>query len=162
MKRYILVIILSLCCASLFSIEFADLRVHLGMPRDIPSNGTGRFELRISNRGDTALHNLELAARHDDDLLVVFRQPKINTLEPGETVRVIMEISSNHSHFFDRNTFVALTVANESYESNFHFRFTIRSVENFWSLVILSLAAVVMFLFIIVYIKTNKGEKNAG
>jgi len=162
MKRYILTVILSLCCASLFPAEFENLRVHLGHPREIPSNGTGAFDLRISNRGNAALHNLELAANRNDDVLVVFSQPKINTLEPGETVRVTMEISNNHSYFFDRTTLVTLTVANEDHVSTFRFMFTIRSVENFWFFVIVSFAALMIVLFIIIYIKANRGEKNAG
>jgi len=162
MKRYILAIILSLCCASLFPIEFENLRVHLGHPRDIPSNGAGTFAPSISNRGDAALHNLKLSVKYNDDLLIILGRQKIYTLEPGETVRVTMEISNNHSHFFNRNTLVTLNIINEDYESNFRFGFTIRPVENFWFFVILSLAALMVFLFIIVYIKANKGEKNAG
>ena len=162
MKRYILTIALLLCCTALFPVEFENLRVHLGTPRDIPSNGTGTFELRISNRGDAPLHHLELTARYNDDVLVVLGQSQINALEPGETVRVGMEITSNRNHFFDRNTFVTLTVANEDRAGTFRFRFTIRPVENFWGLAILSLAALMIVLFIIIYIKANRGEKNAG
>jgi len=164
MRRPILTVILLLFCTYMFSMEteFENLRVHMGTPRDIPSNGTGTFELRINNRGDAALHNLELSAMYDDDLLVVLGQPKINTLEPGETVRVTMEITSNRSHFFDRHTFVTLTIADEDHAGNFRFRFTINPVENFWFFAVLALASAMIVLFIIVYIKADKGEKNAG
>jgi len=162
MKRYIFAIILSLCCTYIFSIEFENLRVHMGHPRDIKSNGAETFTLSISNRGDAALYNLELSVIYNDDLIIVLSQPKIAVLESGETIRVNMEIINNRSYFFDRNTLVILNITNEDYESNFRFMFTIRHIENFWFWVILSLAAIMIFLFIIVYIKANKGEKNAG
>jgi len=162
MKRYIAAVILSLCCASLFSVEFENVRVLLGHPRDIQSNSTETFTLSINNRGDTALFNLELSVTYNDNLLIVLDQPKIAALEPGETVRITMEIVNNHSRFFDRNSLVIVTMANEDHESNFRFTFTIRAVENFWFFVILALAAIMAVLFIIVYIKADKGEKNAG
>jgi len=162
MKRYILAIILTLCCASLFSIEFENVRVLLGHPRDIQSNSAETFTLSISNRGAAALHNLELSVIYNDDLLIVLGQPRIDTLEPGETVRMTMEIVNNHSRFFDRNSLVIVTMVNEDHESNFRFTFTIRAIENFWFFVILSVAATMAVLFIIVYIKADKGEKNAG
>jgi len=162
MKRYILAIILSLFCTYIFSIEFENIRVHVSHPRDIQSNSVETFTLSINNRGDAALYNLELSVIYNDDLIIILSQPKIDTLGPRETARITMEISNNNSHFFDRNTLVIVNIANEEYESNFHFGFTIRAIENFWGLVILALAAIMIFLFIIVYIKASKGEKNAG
>ena len=162
MKRYILTIILSLFCTYIFAIEFENIRVHLSHPRYIQSNDVETFVLSISNRGDTALHNLELSVRYNDNLLIVLGQQKIDALEPAETVRIPMEIINNHSHFFDTNTLVTLTIANEDYASNFRFSFTIRAIENFWGLVILSLASIMVVLFIIIYIKADKGEKNVG
>jgi len=162
MKRYILTVILLLFCTYLFSIEFENVRVHLGHPRNIQSNSVETFALSISNRGNAALHNLELSVIYDDDLIIVLSQQKIDTLEPGETVRLTMEISNNHSHFFDRNSLIIFSIANEDHESNFRFGFTIRAIENFWIWIILALASIVVVLFIIVYIKADKGEKNAG
>ena len=162
MKRCLLVIIVSFCCVSLFPTEFENLRVHLGQTRDVPSNGAATFTLRINNRGSAALHQLELSVRYNDDLQVVLGRYIIDTLEPGETIGVTMEIANNRSHFFDRNTPITLIIANEDHENTFSFRFTIRPVEHFWLWAIVSLAAVMTVLFIIVYIKANKGEKNAG
>jgi len=165
MKRYILTIILSLFCTYLFSIEFDNLRVHLGSlgrQRDIQSNSTETFDLSINNRGDAALHNLEISLTYTDDLIIVLSGQKVSALEPGETVRLTMEIINNHRYFFDRPALVIVTIANEDYASDFRFGFTIRAIENFWLGVILTLAALMIFLFIIVYIKADKGEKNAG
>ena len=161
MKKYILSIILLLFCTYIFSMEFENIRVHLSHPRYMQSNSIETFTLSINNRGDAALHSLELSVTCNDDLLVVLSRQKIDFLEPGETVRITVEISNSHSHFFDRNNLVAFNITNEDYAGNFSFRITIRAIENFWFLVILSLAALMIVLFIIVYIKTNKGEKNA-
>ena len=162
MKRYGLAIILSLCCSFLFSMEFENIRVHLCFPRTIPSNNIQTLILSISNRGDVAIHNLELSVTHSDDLTIVLNRSGIDTLEYGRTVRVTMEVSSNRTHFFDKNTLVMVNIANEDYESNFRYTFTITAIENFWLLIILSLAIIIIVLFIVVYIKANKGEKNAG
>jgi uncharacterized membrane protein len=162
LKKNILAIILLLFCTYIYSIEFQNVGVNLSSPRNIGSNSVETFVLSISNRGNATLYNLELSVIYNDDLIIALAQTRVYSLEPRETVRIDMEIINNSRYFFDKETFVILRMLNEEYESNFRFRFVIRSIENFWFFAILSLASVIICLFIIIYIKVNKGDRNAG
>ncbi|MCL2381030.1 MAG: hypothetical protein FWC64_05485 [Treponema sp.] len=165
LKRSILTIILLSFCAYVYATEFPSVFVNIS-PRIIRSNSVETFELTISNRRSfgnreiPTLYNLELSVEHNDDLIVTLSQTRIDFLEPGDNFRINMEITNNHKFFFDEVTFITVNVSNEDYESSFPLRFTIRQVENFWFFVILT--SMVIGLFVIIYIKANKREKNAG
>jgi uncharacterized membrane protein len=162
MKKMGLMIVLLLFCTNIYSSEFSNLNVNLSSPRNIRSNGIETFELRLNNRGDTALYNINFTIIYNDDLEISLSKMQINTLEPRENIILYMEIINNNRYIFDKETLISVRISNEEHENNYRYRFTIKPIENFWLFVILSLTLTIVFIFITIYIKINKGEKNAG
>jgi ATP-dependent Zn protease len=162
LKKSLLIVIFLLIYTHIHSVDFTSLSVGLSNPRNIRSNNIENFVINVWNRGDTVINNLELSVTHNEYLISVLDQTRIDTLEPRETVRINVEISNNLNYFFDKNTYLSVKIFNEEHESNYSFRLTIKPIENLWFFIILSLMSIIIFLFIIVYIKLNKGEKNVG
>jgi len=167
MKNNILKIILLLVCTYIHSMEFAGVSTNI-TPQNIGSNSAEIFELAITRRRFAgaaerpAFYNLELSVAHDDRLRITLDQTRIDSLEPGDNIRINMEIINNYSFFFNESTIITINMSNEDYQRSFQHRFTIRAVENFWLFVILILTLMLICVFIIIYVKTNKEEKNAG
>ena len=162
MVKKIFFLILFFSSVQVFSVEFVNLSVTLGYPRQIRSNGTGTLDITLNNRGSAAFHNLELSVLFDDDLEISLNQSRISVLEPGETIRINLDIASNNRHIFNNEANFTFKVQNEENESNFRYRLTLLPIENFWTITVIFFALFIVIIFALIYVKVNKEELNAG
>jgi uncharacterized membrane protein len=162
MRKRVLAIILTLFCSYIYAAERENIVVDLGFPRDIESGEKGLFSLRIKNFESVTLHDLELSVSSDDILEITLDKIKIDSITPNETITVNMEIINNQRYYFSKDTFVTLKISNNEFTKDTRFRFTLKPVKNFWFSIIMSIALIAAVLFIVIFIKINKGEENAG
>ena len=162
MVKKIFFLILFFSSVQVFSAEFENLSVNLGYPRQIRSNESGTVEITFNNRGSIAFHNLQLSVFFDDDLDIKLNESWISVLEGGEIQRINLEITSKNRHIFNNEAQFSLRVQNDEYESNFRYRLVLLPMENFWTITVIFFALFIIFIFVIIYIKVNKGELNAG
>jgi len=162
MKKIVLAVAFLLLFMSMHAAESANLRIYLNYPRNITSNGKTNFSFDIRNEEDKALNNLEISMSSENGLEVSLDRSIIGAIRPGETVTVNVEIVNNRKYYFSEETFVTLIVSNDEYFNSNRYRFTIKPVENFWVILIASIASLLTVLFIVLFIRLNKGEENAG
>jgi uncharacterized membrane protein len=160
--KYMLMLILLLFCTYAFAAETTDIKVSLDYPREIKSNEKKLFELNVYNGENIVLHDLELSVLDHDDLEITLNKTRIDSIEPKETVIIYMEIITNNTYYFDKDTTIALKISNNEFTKDFGYKLTIKPVENFWFFIILAIALMLTILFIIIFIKLNRGEENAG
>jgi len=154
-------VVLLLFCSIIYATE-ANIRLIGHFQRDIKSNDKTTFSIYFENNGNDTLYNLELSALNDDNLNIIFDMVKINRIEPKEQLQINVEINNKKKYYFDKETFITYRISNNEYSNTFRHRYTIKPVENFWFFTILSIALSLTILFIIIYIKLDKGEKNVG
>jgi uncharacterized membrane protein len=159
--KYALTIIFSLFCTYAFSIETPDIKVSYSYPRNIKSNGKESFILSIYNNEDTALYDLELSTFNDNNLEITLDKLKIGKIEPKETIKINMEIINSNKYYFSKKVFITVKISNEEFSKDDQYSFTIKPVDNFWRLIIISVALLSSVSFTVIFIKTNKGEENA-
>jgi uncharacterized membrane protein len=162
MKKYALMVMLSLLCTYIYAEETAKIRIYLTSPREIRANEKESRRFDISNDGNIILHNLALTVLSDDILEVKLDKTRIDTIKPNETISVNMEIMSNHRYYFSKEAFFTLKISNDEITKESNFTFTIKPVKNFWFCIIMSITLITIILFIVIFIKINKGEENAG
>jgi uncharacterized membrane protein len=154
--------ILLLFCTYISVAETADIRVRLISSQEIKPNEKKTLVLSIHNDENMALHDLELSVLNDDDLEITLNKTRIYSIEPKETVMIDMEVTTTNTYYFDKDTFIALKISNDEFAKDFRYKLTIKPVENFWLFMILSIALIITILFVIIFIKLNRGEENAG
>jgi uncharacterized membrane protein len=166
--KYALTIIFFLFCTYVYSIETPNnietpsIRVHFTYPRTINSNGKKSFIIDIYNDGDIALYNLKLSTSNKDNLEITLDKTKIEKIEPKETIQLNMEIINSDKYYFSKDTIITLKISNDEFSKDAWDKFTIKPIDNFWRFIIISVALLLSILFIVIFIKTNKGEENAG
>ena len=161
MKRYFLILVLLFFCFNIYATE-VSIRLIGHFQRDIKSNEKTLFSINFENNGNETLHDLELTALNDDNLEIIFDKVRINKIYPKESLQINVEINNNKKYFFDKETFITYKISNNDYSNDFRYKYTIKPVKNFWFLTILSIALSLTVLFIILFIKLDKGESNAG
>jgi len=161
MKKYALIVVLSLLCTYIYAEETAKIRVYLDSPREIRANGKEPRKLDISNEGNIVLYDLALTVLSDDIFEVTLDKTRIDSIKPNETITVNMEIANNQKSYFSKEAFFTIKVSNNEITKESNFRFTIKPVENFWFSIIISTTLITIILFILIFIKINKGEENA-
>ena len=145
----------------IYAAEMTDVWISIDYPREIKSNGTKSTIIEISNRGDTAFHDLELLVLNNDDLEIVLEKTRIDRLKPKETIYINMEIINKNKYYFSKDVFLTLKLSNDGDSNISRHKFTIKPVNNFWQIIIISISVVLIISFILLFIKTNKGELNA-
>ena len=164
--KYALAIIFLLFCTYVYSAETSNetpnIKVNFTYPRNINSNGTKSFIISIHNREDTALYNLKLSASNKDNLEITLDKTKIEKIEPDETIQVNMEILNSNKYYFKKDAVITLNISNDEFSKDAWDSFTIKPVDNFWRFIIISVALLLSVSFIVIFIKTSKGEENAG
>ena len=162
MKKYAVIVVLSLLCTYIYAEEIPNINVSLSYLRNIKSNGKEYIDSSIKNNENIAFYNLELSVLNDDNLEIILDKKRIAKLEPNETITVNMEIINNYKYYFSKDTFITFKISNDEFTKDIRYKFTIKPVKNFWFFVIMSVALITTILFIIIFIKINKGEENAG
>jgi len=162
MKRYFLIIIFIFSCSIIFATERANIRLSEHSQRNIKSNGITLYSILIVNEGNNVLYDLELSAINDDNLEIKFEKIKIFKLDPKESIRINVEINSKIKHYFDKDTFITYKISNNYYSNEFCYKYTIKPFEKFWFFTIISISLVLIILFVLMFIKLDKGEKNVG
>ena len=160
MKRRILTIILSLFCTYIYAEEIPNINVSLGYSRNIKSNGKEFIDFGIKNYENIVFYNLELSVLNDDNLEIILDKKRIAELWPDETITINMEIINNCKYYFSKDTFITFKISNDEFTKEIRYKFTIKPVEKFWFLIILSIALIITILFILIFIKISKGEEN--
>jgi len=161
--KYALAIIFSLFCTYAYSTEdIPYIKVNFSYPRNISSNGKTSFIININNKEDKALYDLELSTSTKEDLEITLDIIKIERIEPNEVIQVTMEIVNNNKYYFSKDVIITLNISNDEFSKDAWDSFTIKPVDNFWRLIIISVALLLSVFFILIFIKTNKGEENAG
>ena len=163
MKKITILILLLLPCMSLFSNQFPELSVYFpGNPRNIHSNVRNVFAISFSNsRTGITYENIVLSVEYEGHLEISLDRSRIDIINPGESLTVYMEVINDRNYFFDEPTYISVRISNEDNERIISNRFTIKTMENFWLYVISSFSVVLILIFIVLYIKLNKGEENA-
>jgi uncharacterized membrane protein len=154
-------VVLLLFCSTIYATE-ANIRLIGHFQRDIKSNDKTAFSIYFENNGNDTLYNLELTALNDDNLDIMFDMVRINRIEPKEQLQINVEINNDKKYYFDTDTFITYKISNNEYSNVFRYRYTIKPVENFWFFTILSISLLLIILFIVLFIKLDKGEKNVG
>ena len=164
MRKRVLTVILALFCAYTYAAEMADMSVSvdLSFPREIKSGEKGLFSFRIKNYENIALHDVELSVSSDDILEITLDKTKIDSIKPNETITVNMDIINNYRYYFSKVTFVTLKISSNEFAKDIRYQFTIQPVKNFWFFMIISIASIITVLFVVIFVKINKGEENAG
>jgi uncharacterized membrane protein len=162
MKKYALIVILTLLCTYIYAEEITQIRLYLNSPREIRSNEKKTGELEISNEGNIVLHDLELTVLSGDILEVNLDRTRIDTIKPNERIFINMEIINNHRYYFSKDAFITLKISNDEITKENRYKFTIEPVKNFWFSIIMLIALITIISFIVIFIKINKGEENAG
>jgi len=160
--KYALAIIFSLFCTYAYSIETPNIELNISSPRNIKSNGRESFDLSIYNRENTALYNLDLSAFNNNNLEIILDKIKIEKIEPKETIKINMEIINNNKYYFNEKILITLKISNDEFSKDNRYSFIIKPVDNFWRFIIISVALLLSVFFILIFIKTSKGEENAG
>jgi uncharacterized membrane protein len=160
MRKHIFTIILSLFCTYIYAEEIPNINVQLIYPRNIKSNGNEFFDLSIKNYENIVFYNLELSVLNDDSLEIILDKKRIAKLEPNETITINMEIINTYKYYFSKDAFITFKISNDEFTKEIRYQFTIKPVEKFWFLIILSIALITAILFVLIFIKINKGEEN--
>jgi len=163
MKKYILVIILLLFCSVVYAEKKAKIMVYDGYPTNIKSSGKTIRTIDIANNEKEALYDLEVSLLNDDNLEITLdgvKIVKIDKIEPNEQFRIKLEINNERKYYFDKEIWITYKISNDEYYNEFRRFYTIKPVENFWFFTILSIGLVLVVIFIIIFIKLNKGENN--
>jgi uncharacterized membrane protein len=168
-NKHILAVVLSLLRAYIYAGDGASvdrvLRINfeVSQPRELRSNGKENFELWVFNDGNAPLHNVRISASSDVELEINLDMSEIGILEAGETYRINMEIVSRNMRYFNERAFIIFRISTDELATRTaQLSFTIRPVERFWFFVIISLTSALTLLFILIFVKLNKGEKNVG
>lgn len=159
MRVFVLSVFFTLVCTYIYPI---NISAYLNWPRNVRSSGSDFFELTITNNENIALYNLELFVSNDENLEVILDKQNIIKLDPKEAVKINMEIVNKNKYYFSKETFVRLKISNDEYSTSIGYKLIIKPVENFWLFFILSVSLLLTLVFVIIYIKINKGEKDVG
>jgi uncharacterized membrane protein len=160
MKKYFLIFILLLFCSYLCIAEKANIRIQLTYPQTIKSDGKTSYSIFLENNENKALYDLELASFNDANLEISFDRIKINKIEPKENIKINVEINNHYKYYFSKDTFITFEISNNEYFNEYRYKFTIKPVENFWFLIMLSIILLLTILFAIIFLKLEKGEEN--
>jgi uncharacterized membrane protein len=120
------------------------------------------FIIDIYNDGDIALYDLVLSTSNKDNLEITLDKTRIKKIEPKETIQVNMEITNSDKYYFSKDAIITLNISNDEFSKHAWDTFTIKPVDNFWRFIIISVALLLSILFIVIFIKINRGEENAG
>jgi uncharacterized membrane protein len=145
----------------MYAAEIDSIRAYLPYPRNIKSNGKELLELEIKNDGSMTFYGLELLFSNDDGLEIMADKMIIDKIDPREAVIINIEIINNYKYYFSKDTFIRLKMSNDESSKNIGFNYTIKPVENFWVFIIMALALILTVLFILIFVKSNRGEENA-
>ena len=162
MKKYFLIIILLFSCSIIFAAEKANIGIITYYPYIIYSNTETSFYIYIVNNEDKTLYDLELSAFCDDNAEVTFDRARIAKIEPKENIRINVNITSKNKYYFDKDTFITYKISNNEFFYENRIKYTIKPVENFWVFIILSVVLLLIVVFVLIFFKLNKGEKDAG
>ena len=162
MKKYFLLFILALLCSYIYAEEKVNIRMNMISPQKFKSNGKTLYTMNIENNENIVFYDLELTAFNDDNLEIIFDRAKINKIEPKENIRINMEIINNKKYYFNKDNYITYKISNDEYFNDYSCKYTIKPEENFWFFIIMSFALILTVCFIIIFIKINKGEENAG
>ena len=158
MKKYALLICLSLLCSYITATETPRLNVRLNYPRTMKSNETRAFQVNIQNIHEETLYDLELSVLEVENLEINLDRIRINSLERNESIVVNMEVINNHSTFFDRDHVIVLRVSGENFTRDSNLSITIEPVEFFWFIVIFSFMTIFAAILILIFLKLNREE----
>ncbi|MCL2801536.1 MAG: hypothetical protein FWD28_07260 [Treponema sp.] len=161
MKKYILIIVIFLSCSIIYATE-ANIRITGHHQRNIISSGKTTVFIFVENNGNNVLYNLELSALNDDNMEITFESNIINKIEPKESIIINVDINNKNKYIFDKDTFITYKISNNVYSNEFRHKYTIKPVENFWFFTILSIALLLTILFVLLFVKLDKGEKDVG
>jgi uncharacterized membrane protein len=164
MKKSALILVFSLLCTYLYADKELNtepnIDIQLVSSKNIISNEREFHNFFVTNRDRSAFYDLELTVTNDANLEIILDKNKIAKLEPNDKIKVDMEIINNYKYYFDKDIFITIKISNDEYTKSDRRRFTIKPVENFWFFTILSIALIIIVLFVLIFIKINQGEEN--